>query len=116
MGATIERALRPPCQPFERRASWWQAWESVVRVLHLAAGIDVEPQKKTYDSFARADLWLVGTRRIHEYDGNLHRERQVHRNDLARDWRLIEIDWQRMGYTSPSYSTKAPRLSLARTG
>lgn len=80
-------------------------WESVMRVLHVAAGIEVEPQKKIYDSFgrfvARADLWLVGTQRIHEYDGDVHRERQVHRNDLTRDRRLIEIDWQRMGYTSP---------------
>ena len=25
----------------------------------------------------------------------------MHRNDLTRDRRLIEIDWQRMGYTSP---------------
>src|SRR5215213_11870007 len=39
-------------------------WESVMRVLHLAAEIDVEPQKKIYDAHgrfvARADLWLVG--------------------------------------------------------
>ena len=69
--------------------------EAVMRVLHVAAGIEVEPQKKIYDSFgcfvARADLWLVGTQRIHEYDGDVHRERQVHRNDLTRDRRLIEI-------------------------
>jgi very-short-patch-repair endonuclease len=79
-------------------------WESVMRVLHVAAGIDVEPQKKIYDSsgrfVARADLWLVGTRRIHEYDGDVHRDRQMHRSDLARDRRLIEINWQRMGFTS----------------
>ena len=49
---------------------------------------------------SRADLWLVGTRRIHEYDGDLHRDRQAHRNDLARDRRLVEIDFQRMGFTS----------------
>jgi very-short-patch-repair endonuclease len=79
-------------------------WESVMRVLHLAAEIDVEPQKKIYDAHgrfvARADLWLVGTRRIHEYDGGVHRDRQVHRSDLSRDRRLVEIDWQRMGFTS----------------
>ena len=79
-------------------------WESVMRVLHLAAEINVEPQKKIYDQrgrfIARADLWLVGTRRIHEYDGAIHRDRLVHRSDLARDRRLIEIDWQRMGFTS----------------
>jgi hypothetical protein len=79
-------------------------WESVMRVLHVAAEIEVEPQRKIYDSFgrfvARADLWLLGTRRIHEYDGDGHRDRQAHRNDLARDRRLVEIDYQRMGFTS----------------
>jgi hypothetical protein len=79
-------------------------WESVMRVLHQAAGIHVEPQKEIFDQWgrfvARADLWLVGTRRIHEYDGDLHRDRQTHRSDLGRDRRLVEIDWQRMGFTS----------------
>ena len=79
-------------------------WESVMRVLHLAAEINVEPQKRIYDRYgrfvARADLWLVGTRRIHEYDGGIHRDRLVHRSDLARDRRIVEIDWQRMGFTS----------------
>jgi hypothetical protein len=54
-------------------------WESVMRVLHLAAGIEVVPQKEIFDQWgrfvARADLWLVGTRRIHEYDGDVHRDR-----------------------------------------
>jgi very-short-patch-repair endonuclease len=50
---------------------------------------------------ARADLWVVGTRRIHEYDGEVHRDREVHRTDLARERRLVEIDWQRVGFTSP---------------
>jgi very-short-patch-repair endonuclease len=73
-------------------------WESVMRVLHQAAEINVEPQKKIYDQrgrfVARADLWL------HEYDGSIHRDRLVHRSDLARDRRLVEIDYQRMGFTS----------------
>jgi very-short-patch-repair endonuclease len=79
-------------------------WESVLRVLHRTAGIDVEPQKEIYDDrgrfLARADLWLVGTRRIHEYDGEVHRDRAVHRNDLRRDRRLVETGWQRIGFTS----------------
>jgi very-short-patch-repair endonuclease len=79
-------------------------WESVIRVLHRAADINVEPQKEIFDRWgrfvARADLWLVGTRRIHEYDGDLHRDRQSHRSDLGRDRRLVEVDWQRMGFTS----------------
>jgi hypothetical protein len=56
-------------------------------MLHVAADVDVDPQRKFYDKWgnfvARADLWLVGTCRIHEYDGGKHRERDVHRADLA---------------------------------
>jgi hypothetical protein len=76
-----------------------------MRLLHCAADVDVEPQKKIYDEWgrfvARADLWVVGTRRLHEYDGEVHRDRDAHRADLARERRLVEIDWQRIGFTSP---------------
>jgi hypothetical protein len=69
-------------------------WESVLRLLHGAADIDVVPQKVIHDGLdrfvARADLWLVGTRRIHEYDGEVHRDPAMHRADLARDRRLVE--------------------------
>ena len=54
-------------------------WESIMRVLHRAADIPVEPQYKIYDEngtfLARVDLWIVGTRRVHEYDGGHHRRR-----------------------------------------
>jgi hypothetical protein len=80
-------------------------WESVLRLLHVAADVEVEPQSKINDEWghfvARADLWLVGTRRIHEYDGEKHRDRDVHRADLARERRLVEIDIQRVAFTSP---------------
>jgi hypothetical protein len=80
-------------------------WESVLRLLHSAADVEVEPQKKIYDDLgrfvARADLWVVGTRRLHEYDGEVHRDRETHRADLARERRLVEVDWQRIGFTSP---------------
>ncbi|HEY5820426.1 MAG TPA: hypothetical protein VIT20_00530 [Propionibacteriaceae bacterium] len=80
-------------------------WESVMRVLHKAAEIEVTPQHVITDDdgqfVARADLWLVGTRRIHEYDGAIHRERNVHRSDLNRDRRLIGSNWERMGFTAP---------------
>jgi very-short-patch-repair endonuclease len=79
-------------------------WESVLRLLHVAAGIEVAPQKVVHDQLgrfvARADLWLVGTRRIHEYDGEVHRGPAAHRADLARDRRLVEAGWQRVGFTS----------------
>jgi hypothetical protein len=80
-------------------------WESVLRLLHISADVEVESQKKIYDEWghfvARADLWVVGTRRVHEYDGEAHRGRDVHRSDLARERRLVEINWQRVGFTSP---------------
>jgi very-short-patch-repair endonuclease len=80
------------------------AWESVMRVLHVAADIPVEPQHEIYDEYgrfvARADLLIKGTRRIHEYDGAGHREAEVHQHDLKRDRNLILGDWQRLGFTS----------------
>lgn len=80
------------------------AWESIMRVLHGAAEIPVEPQHPVHDAngrfLARADFWVVGTRRIHEYDGGIHREPEVQDGDLRRDRLLLSADWQRYGYTS----------------
>lgn len=79
-------------------------WESVMRVLHVAAEIPVEPQFEIYDSrgilIARVDLRIKGTRRVHEYDGEKHREPEVQDTDLIRDRRLLADDWQRHGFTS----------------
>jgi very-short-patch-repair endonuclease len=79
-------------------------WESVLRVLHCVADIPVEPQHVIVDRYgrflARADLWIKGTRRIHEYDGAVHREAEVHQRDLKRERNLIMSDWQRFGFTS----------------
>lgn len=80
------------------------AWESVLRLLHVTAGVEVEPQHEIWTSsgtfVARADLWLVGTRRIHEYDGADHRTVETHRADLARERGLVDERWERCGYTS----------------
>lgn len=80
------------------------AWESILRVLHWAADIPVEPQYRLEDAggrfVARADLWVVGTRRIHEYDGELHRGRDEHRRDLRRDRNLVEAGFERLGFTA----------------
>jgi len=79
-------------------------WESIMRVLHRAAEIPVTPQAVIFDDrgrfVARADLLIDGTNRIHEYDGALHREVDVHQGDLARDRRLVSNAWQRHGFTS----------------
>ncbi|WP_460778703.1 hypothetical protein [Microlunatus antarcticus] len=80
------------------------AWESVLRLLHVTADVEVEPQHEIRTAagtfVARADLWLVGTRRIHEYDGADHRDVETHRADLARERRLVDDRWERCGYTA----------------
>jgi very-short-patch-repair endonuclease len=80
------------------------AWESVMRVLHVIADIPVEPQYEIFDDYgrfvARVDLLIRGTRRIHEYDGGVHREAETHQKDLKRERTLILDNWQRLGFTS----------------
>ena len=79
-------------------------WESVMRVLHVAAEIPVDPQFEIFDDrgrfVARADLRVRGTRRIHEYDGEMHRTPDVQDADLVRDRRLMAHHWERHGFTS----------------
>jgi hypothetical protein len=92
----LRRALRY----VDGRAESW--WESILRLLHVWSGIDVEPQYWVRDDWddviARGDLWIVGTRRLHEYDGGVHDEQKVRERDLGRDKALGRIDWERYGY------------------
>lgn len=78
------------------------AWETVLRLLHVAGGIAVEPQYLVRDSagtiFARADLRIRGTRRLPEYDGAEHRTRLRQQEDLARDKALSRLGYERYGY------------------
>jgi len=85
-------------------------WESLLRVLHLVCGIDVEPQREFYDAsgfVARADLWLVGTSMIHEYDGAVHLTSDAQRSDLRRLRRLTNARLQRRGYVADDLLTRA---------
>jgi hypothetical protein len=79
-------------------------WESIMRVLHQAAEIPVTPQQEIFDErgrfIARVDLRIDGTRRIHEYDGERHRDPEVHELDLERDRALLADRWERHGFTS----------------
>ena len=109
-GAAVLRSVLPL---LDARSE--SAWESVMRVLHRAAGIPVEPQHQVLDGagrfVARADLWVVGTRRLHEYDGEVHRDRSAHRSDLDRDRRLLDAGWQRYGYTAAEVLRGGPLLA-----
>jgi len=96
------RRLRQLVPLLDKRSQ--SPWESIMRLLHRAADIPVEPQMEVIDAFGRviahADLGILGTNRIHEYDGDVHRERGVHRKDLARERGIAEQGTIRFGYTS----------------
>ena len=57
------------------------------RLLHCVADVEVEPQKKIYDEWgrfvARADLWVIGTRRLHPSMTASHIAIEKH---IARIW------------------------------
>jgi hypothetical protein len=80
------------------------AWETLLRVLHVTCEVAVEPQFELVDEngsfIARGDLWLRGTRAIHEYDGHHHLQKRRQRKDLARARRVGNTTWIRRGYTS----------------
>lgn len=78
-------------------------YEGLLRMLHVAGGVEVEPQSVVRDELgefvARADLRLVGTTRLAEYDGGDHLERKRQRSDLRRSGRLADAGYERRGYT-----------------
>lgn len=80
------------------------AWESVLRMFHVAVEAPVVPQVRITDAdgqfVARADLLLNGTRTVHEYDGAGHRDARQHRDDLRRERRLLAAGYPRRGFTS----------------
>ena len=76
--------------------------ETLLRVLLTVCGHDVRSQHEIHDDgllVARADLWLVGTRTLPEYDGDCHGEPGQRRRDRRRDRHLHRIGWTRHGYT-----------------
>lgn len=97
-GAPLLRRALPWC---DARAE--SAWESLLRVLHVSADVPVVPQHEVrhQDRFvARGDLWVEGTRTLHEYDGGYHRSATQQRRDLSRDRKLLDAGWTRRGYTA----------------
>lgn len=79
-------------------------WETLLRLLHVVCDVPVEPQHELRTPsggfVARADLWLTGTRTIHEYDGGVHLDRGTQQADLRRARRLADAGYVRRGYTS----------------
>lgn len=78
-------------------------FETLLRLLHVFCDVEVEPQFVLDDEsggfVARADLWLVGTTALHEYDGAEHLTKRRQRVDLRRARRIGNETWIRRGYT-----------------
>jgi very-short-patch-repair endonuclease len=95
------RALAAAYAASEARAE--SAGETWLRVFHRVMEVHVEPQAELVDGqgrvVARADLLVVGTRELREYDGAGHRTAYQHRSDLRRDRALLELGYVRRGYT-----------------
>lgn len=87
------------------------AWEVLLRELHRVFEVDVVQQHEVHDEqgrfVARADLWLVGTRDLHEYDGEVHRDAEQHGQDLRRERALLRAGWRRRGYTASDVMQRA---------
>ncbi|MGD7787470.1 hypothetical protein ACQCX2_04015 [Propionibacteriaceae bacterium Y1700] len=89
-------------------------WEVVLAELHRVCGIAVQPQKEVFDETgtfaARGDLWLVGTTRLHEYDGRWHGGDRQRSADLRREGRILRAGWSRRGYVSADLLHGAVRI------
>lgn len=77
--------------------------ETLLRKFHDAMDVPTRSQVEIFDSsgsfVARADLLVVGTLNLHEYDGAVHRQSRVHRRDLRRERALAATPYTRRGYT-----------------
>lgn len=89
-------------------------WESILRIFHVAVGVPVRPQVDLRDAhgvfLARADLVIVGTMALREYDGAGHRDAETHRDDLRRDRRLVSAGHVRRGYTADDLRFRAAEI------
>lgn len=79
------------------------AGESLLRLFHVALDVPVEPQVELHDVHGRlvgrADLKVIGTGFVHEYDGAGHRSGQQHRVDLRRERGWRGTAYVRNGFT-----------------
>jgi hypothetical protein len=96
------RRLREALTLVDGRAE--SLWESLLRLLHVLCDIEVEPQWQLVDAdgvlVAEADLWLVGTTALHEYDGDEHELAPRRVRDRRRDRRVDKQGFVRRGYTA----------------
>ena len=103
------RSRRPGSAPLRRALALVDGraqslWESLLRLVHVVCDIKVEAQWTLRDEngvfIAVADIWLVGTTSLHEYDGDEHDQVPRRIDDRRRDRRIDRTGYVRRGYTS----------------
>lgn len=76
--------------------------ETVLQAFHLVMEVPVRPQAEVYDErgrpIATADLHVLGTNYLHEYDGEHHRRKDQHQVDLRRERGLTASAYIRKGF------------------
>ena len=96
------RALERALQLADGRSE--SPFETLSRLLHVLCGIEVEPQHVVLDEdgveIARADLRILGTNALPEYDGDEHEKAPRRVKDRRRDRALEAAGYVRRGYTS----------------
>ena len=109
--AALERLLdsgRPGVRPLRAAyalasARCESAGETVLRLFHEVMDVPVRPQAELRDAHdrvvGRADLLVVGTHLVHEYDGAVHRSGDQHRTDLRRERGWAGTAYTRRGFT-----------------
>lgn len=103
----LARSRRPGARRLREAMAWADGRaesvpETLLRLLHVVCGVDVEPQRAVWldgVEVARVDLWLVGARAAHEFDGDEHEKAPRRVKDLRRARRLERADVVRRGYT-----------------
>lgn len=105
----VSKSRRPGSRPLRAALSLVDGraeslWESLLRLLHVVCDIEVEPQWTLADEngvlVARADLWIVGTDALHEFDGDEHEKAPRRVGDRRRDRRVDREGFVRRGYTA----------------
>lgn len=116
---TMSSSRRPGAVRLREALAWADARsesprETLLRILHRVCDVPVEPQAEIRDAsgafVARADLLIVGTRTLQEYDGEVHLEKDQYRRDRGRDRRILAADYIRNGYVADDLLLKPAQI------
>ncbi len=107
--STLCASSRPGVRPLRAAARWADPraespYEVLLAFFHELAGIPVEPQVEVFDDhgrlLGRADLRVVGTDDLHEFDGEWHGRPGQLAVDRRRDRRFAGSRYTRRGFVS----------------